>query len=154
MSGMTVGQAAYEAWWATAEGVPAPPDVTYDQDAEAWEAAAQAAIDTAIRASAKRVAELGWIPPAGLAAVTAERDSLREQLDELRVVRDEYRSNAILHTRERDEARGQLAQLRTRLGTLAAALEQSAQASHPSRKSEIERETARRIRGIVNGAGQ
>lgn len=36
-------RAAYDAWWATAEGVPNPPDVTFEEDREAWIAAARAA---------------------------------------------------------------------------------------------------------------
>jgi len=37
-----LGRVAYDAWWATAEGVPDPPDVTYAEDREAWQAAAGA----------------------------------------------------------------------------------------------------------------
>lgn len=72
--GKTPGQAAYEAWWATAEGVPATPDVTYDQDAEAWEAAAIAGNEK-LRAELNRVRD-------ELAAVTAERDELKARLED------------------------------------------------------------------------
>ena len=68
MSGNTDGRRAYDAWWATAEGVPRHPDVTYDQDGAAWEAAAAAGA----AAARERVAEL-----------VTEGNELRELLREI-----------------------------------------------------------------------
>ena len=73
----TPGQAACAAWWATAEGVPSPPDVTYDQDAKAWEASAQAAIKAS--GLAKTPEQVGEIAGYVSGQIARERDQARAE---------------------------------------------------------------------------
>lgn len=96
-------------------------------------------------------------------AATAERDALAA---ELQGVHGELRANGIkgdpenhwapllirMLARERDEARAVAASIRQKLENLAAGLELSAQATSPSKKSDIERGCAEAVRGIAREA--
>jgi hypothetical protein len=94
MSGKTGGQAAYESLF--------PDRSAYGwedldpEDAERWEAAAKAATVTAWRLLDEARAELG---------------NARDELDEMRAVRDEYQRIAQRHRRERDELRALLTEI-------------------------------------------
>src|ERR1700734_1279600 len=95
-TGTTPGRAAYEAGGLGLND--APWEALTVRDRSVWEEAAQAAIDAHLTAP-----DDGPLPAAGRL-----RDVLRE-LAQARAARDEYRDNAVLHIRERDEARAELA---------------------------------------------
>ena len=82
-------------------------------------------------------------------AAEREMDLYRAEMTRVQAARDEYRDNAILHIRERDEAREQLAALRHAMAGLASELAVEAEVTSPSAKSRAQSDAAARIRGLL-----
>jgi hypothetical protein len=152
LSETSPGQAAHEAHQAAQRRrFPGIAPVGWDE----FPAGVQAEWETIARSGIAAYIEANGRDPVDARAVILEAAGLEPQaaleLAAAMAARDEYRDNAILHIRERDAAREQLAVIRERLGILAAQFELSASYSHPSKKSEIEQGCAQAVRGIAEG---
>lgn len=177
MSGKTLARIACEAFWKAAGAGPEgqEPDAAWAWaekrgTEDAWDAAAQAVIaaseDCDCAAESRQLREQlddlrtsldyaagQWesnaMPHTMPVRDTAERGIYASCARDLRAALKANAPDAADVRAERDEAREQLAGVRERLGNLAAGLELSAGTTEPSKKSDIERQCARRVRDIA-----